>query len=199
MFALAFLFIFIVYLLISGILAWAITMLVWKYDAKKGWAFRLTVLLLMLAPLFWDWLPMEISHRYKCWRHAGFEIYKTLDEWKQENPGVAETLTPADIGSIRVGNTTRYQLNQRFAWDISSTRYWFSIYQKDERIVDTKTGMTLAKYTDFGTSIPPLGWVTDDLGDLKFWMQKSSCEEDVISRITFGKFQKQVEEIGEMK
>ena len=35
---------------------------------------------------------MEVMYHYECKNNAGFTQYKTLDQWKQENPGVWETL-----------------------------------------------------------------------------------------------------------
>ncbi len=44
--------------------------------------------------IFWDLIPIYALHAYKCSSEGGLTINKTLDEWKQENPGVAETLNP---------------------------------------------------------------------------------------------------------
>lgn len=42
--------------------------------------------------IFWDLIPVYALHAYKCSTEGGLKINKTLDDWKQENPGVAETL-----------------------------------------------------------------------------------------------------------
>jgi hypothetical protein len=93
MLAIAFLFFFILYLAVSvGLSRW-----VAKQVNKRGYSGRkwgVTVFLLMLGLIFWDWLPMEILYRYQCENNAGFFQEKTLDEWKAENPGVWETLSP---------------------------------------------------------------------------------------------------------
>ncbi len=182
MFALAFLFFFLLYLLISAGLAWVAVKLA-RMRGIKGWTWGLPVFVLMVGLIFWDWLPMEVLYRHKCTSYAGFDQYKTLDEWKQENPGVAETLSPiTGVRSTFKGNRERYLLNQRFAWDIIRTPHWFHIYEKEERILDTQTGEIMAKYMDFGTNIPPLGLGGSRLSDYKFWMQKRSCERDSSSQ-----------------
>ncbi|MEW7973904.1 MAG: hypothetical protein AB2777_20835 [Candidatus Thiodiazotropha endolucinida] len=92
MLAIAFLFFFLLYLAISvGLARWAA-----KQANKRGHSGRkwgVAVFLLMLGLVFWDWLPMEILHSYKCANNAGFYQDKTLDEWKAGNPGVWETLS----------------------------------------------------------------------------------------------------------
>ncbi|MBT3029757.1 MAG: hypothetical protein G8D81_20915 [gamma proteobacterium symbiont of Clathrolucina costata] len=92
MLAIAFLFFFLLYLAISaGLARWAA-----KQANKRGHSGRkwgVAVFLLMLGLVFWDWLPMEILHSYKCANNAGFFQDKTLDEWKAGNPGVWETLS----------------------------------------------------------------------------------------------------------
>ncbi|MFQ5488778.1 MAG: hypothetical protein ACE5ET_10100, partial [Gammaproteobacteria bacterium] len=59
-----------------------------------GWKVGVPVFIGLLLVVFWDWLPMEVTFRYECGKYAGFMQYKTLEQWKKENPGVAETLVP---------------------------------------------------------------------------------------------------------
>ena len=164
-----------------------------------GWKWGAPVFLLMLGLIFWDWLPMELSYRHLCDTEAGFTEYKSLDQWKRENPGVAETLAPIEKPVWkREGHLTRVALNQRFAWDTVTSRHWFHIVQRDERIVDTRTGETLAQYTDFVTDIPPIGIGADSLGDYKFWMRKRSCEtgRSMPQQMMFNDFLDSVEKLG---
>jgi hypothetical protein len=58
-------------------------------SAKRwGWG---AAFVMWLIP-FWDWLPTVAVHQYYCATESGFWVYKTLDQWKKENPGVIETL-----------------------------------------------------------------------------------------------------------
>jgi hypothetical protein len=90
MFGLAFLAVLIIYLAMSvGIALFA------SKVEKKFWTFWYGMgffLVVMLGLVFWDWLPMEVMYYYECKKNAGFTQYKTLDQWKQENPGIWETL-----------------------------------------------------------------------------------------------------------
>ena len=63
----------------------------------KYWG-RGAALVMFLIP-FWDWLPTIAAHQYYCATQAGFWNYKTLDQWKRENPGVFETLAMDHIPS----------------------------------------------------------------------------------------------------
>jgi len=178
MFAIAYLFFFLVYILFSIGLAWVAAKLA-HAGGIKGWKLGVPVFVLMLGLIFWDWLPMEVVYRYQCATHAGFKQFKALNEWKQENPGVAETLTPiSGVRSTFDGSRERYQLNQRFVWDIIRKRHLFHIIEKEERVVDVKNDEILARYVDFMTDIPPIGWGANSLSDYKIWIQKRSCELD---------------------
>ena len=59
-----------------------------KSVKRWGWG---TAIVMYLIP-FWDWIPTVAVHHYYCAKESGFWVYKTLDQWKVENPGVAETL-----------------------------------------------------------------------------------------------------------
>jgi len=129
--------------------------------------------LVMYSLVFWDLVPAFSLWGYECATRGGFTQYQTLDAWKRENPGVAATLVPRKgAGSTRQDNRERYVLNQRFAWDIVKKEHPFNISERDERIVDMKTGQVLARYVDFGTK----------------WFRISSCEMDVHSRKLFNEF-----------
>jgi hypothetical protein len=56
-------------------------------------------------------------HQYYCAKDAGFWVYKTLGQWKAENPGVMETLVS---NKARPPVQTSYGpaaiLNQRFIY-----------------------------------------------------------------------------------
>ena len=179
MIGLAFLAIFGVYLLLSVALTkWAAG--VAKRRGIAGWKFGLPMALLMYSLVFWDWLPMEGMFKYYCATEAGFTVYKTLDQWKQENPGVAETLVPIENPPlIRKDGVDWYFLNQRFAWAVKWEDKGLHIQRREERIVDRETGEVLAQYVDFRTDIPPFGLGTRRSGAYKLWMMKGSCERGV--------------------
>ncbi len=93
MFGLAVLFGFLVYFWICV----SVTLLVIKCARSrgiKGWKWGLPIGILLLMSVFWDLVPVYAVHNYQCKNNSGFTIYKTLEEWKQENPGVTETLNP---------------------------------------------------------------------------------------------------------
>lgn len=131
----------------------------------------------MLSIVFWDVIPVYGLYSYQCATEGGFTVYKTIDEWKKENPGIAETLTPFNGRSSKDGNTTRYLLNQRFAWDRTISKQWYIVHKKDEKIIDFKTGEVLAEYIDFYTNLKnPVVTQKVKLRDFKMWMKIDSCE-----------------------
>jgi hypothetical protein len=105
-------------------------------------------------------------------------MYKTLDQWKQENPGVMETLV-ANKGapSKRVGDmenyTDTYFMNERFNWVVKHNgQFLFNRWRHGQEVVDVKTGEVLARYVDFSTSQirRQAGW-----SGWKFWLDNRHC------------------------
>jgi hypothetical protein len=152
---------------------------------KKAWvAAGIACLLMYLIP-FWDWLPTVAAHRYYCWKDSGFTVYKTLDQWKAENPGVAETLRWKDLSDHsvdpRTGNQTVF-LNQRFLWE---THYRHlpilpvTIYE--DRLVDRETNAILARAVDLGTGCGnPM--TSNEFCSWKGWLDQGRC--DITGRAT---------------
>lgn len=178
MIALPYIIFFGVYLLLSGWLTdWAARKA--KVRGIAGWKWGLPMALVMYNLVFWDWLPMEAMFKYHCATESGFTMYKTLDEWKRENPGVAETLVPVkNPPRIRQDGVDWYFLNQRFAWSIEWEDKGLHIQRREERIVDRETGEVLAQYVDFRTDIQGVetGYGSG-FSDYKVWLTKRSCVE----------------------
>ncbi|HEB96694.1 MAG TPA: hypothetical protein ENI96_09735 [Sedimenticola thiotaurini] len=172
------------YLLVSLVLA-LIAAWIARAGGAAGWKAGVPVFLIMLGLVFWDWLPMEVMYRYDCARHGGFTLYKSIEQWKRENPGVAETLVAAPSRMHSDGkNRTTFILNERFSLVMTKIPHWFHIVERNDRIIDHKTGETLARYVDFRTDIIPLGLGGIGLNGrlFKLWMMKNSCEEKQVRR-----------------
>ena len=144
---------------------------------KKAWlAAGIACLVMYLIP-FWDWLPTVAAHRYYCWKDSGFTVYKTLDQWKAENPGVAETLVPTKgAPSDRQGSTTSYFLNQRFIWEIHYRHLPLlpmTVYE--HRLVDGKTNDVLARAVDVGTGCG-IPMTSNEFCSWKGWLDQGPCD-----------------------
>jgi len=172
------------YLALSvGAVFWAVGHAKKHGKSVKLWGFGAAFIMYNLV--FWDWIPTVVAHKYYCSTEAGFWVYKTVDQWKAENPGVMETLpSPSKTGSPSKhnrfesghGKTTTYLLNDRFNWivtqeDISSL---LSIIRTEQQVKDMKTGDALARYVDFGSGNSVKNTIGPP-GPLKFWLSNGHC------------------------
>lgn len=154
-----------------------------------GWGAALGMYLLV----FWDWIPMVAVQQFYCVKESGFWIYKTLDQWKTENPGVAETLVAND----RVVSGPNYDvLNQRFDRIIRETRYFPLNYMMrvEWQLVDSKTDEVLTRYVNFSASHErqQAGW-----SGWKFWLSNPSCIGGDINKSHFYQFFSAAKHIGD--
>lgn len=149
-----------------------------KQNGKSAKRWGCSAALVMYLIPFWDWIPTVAVHQYYCAKEAGFWVYKTVDQWKKENPGIAETLV-ANKGSpsSRQGDMTNhsdtYYLNQRINWVVK--RYnspLLNQWRHEKDIVDAKTNEVLARRVDFSTAQIRAGggWY-----GWKFWLHNSHC------------------------
>lgn len=133
-----------------------------------GWS---AALVMYLIP-FWDWIPTVAMHQYYCAKDSGFWIYKTLDQWKKENPGVAETLVAQRLleatpyGELQV-------LDERFSIQTYRNKPIPLITTKitERRLVDRKTGVILAKGVDVSSGVGNIATG----GGIKFWLNQKPC------------------------
>jgi hypothetical protein len=173
------------------------------HQAKKrgiaGWKWGVPAAIVMYLLVFWDHVPTLLAHKYYCERDAGFTVAKTLDEWKAENPGVAETLVAkSHPDSSTEGSMTTYHLNERFDWRLDTQRVFLSVLRRHDWIVDTKTHELVAEYIDYESGWGNLMVGVNEFRGYKIWLVNGSCEKDsqMPVRKTFYTFKKELSEPG---
>lgn len=191
------------YLLIS----FAVVMSAIGYARKQGkrakrWGWG-AALVMYLIP-FWDWIPTVAMHQYYCATEAGFWVYKTVEQWKTENPGVMEGLVSynKNPGGFNVDWPSRHEqdidghlvrninhINERF--NVSVTQQDISdllpIIRKENVLLDVKNNEVITRYVDFGTGNSVKNTIGPP-GPLKFWMHNGSCISGKEKQTKFGNF-----------
>ena len=145
--------------------------------------------LIVYLPLMWDWIPTELAHRYYCKKEAGLWIYKTLDQWKAENPGVYEMLVYNKDRPYKVyyddktGSKSVNFLNERISYSSERKRIFSFLILKKKmlEIVDSKNNEVLVRYIDFNYNggSPAIGT------GYKIWMVRSRCSSGLVLQNQF--------------
>lgn len=179
---------------------WAI-----KRDKPQAWRWGIAAALIIPAWAFWDYYPTKWTHEYYCEKEAGFWVYKTLDQWKAENPGVMETLVEANNNSPE-GMSPNWptenwngkkiaSINQRFGMlyknhlsNSEESRLFLNVWRWKTELVDKNTGIVLARQVDFSTGN---GYLGSAMLPVKFWLQSDGCIGGREYSKRFGEFLKQ--------
>ena len=175
------------------LLIWA-TWQGWRWGKKqknasgdKRWLGATIGFLIIYLPVLWDWLPTVVVHQYYCAKDSGFWVYKTLDQWKAENPGVMETLVTKKVWPHqRINGKDVAIINQRMRLIYGERDELFLHRWPDIReLVDAKNNDVLARYVDFSTSQEQghAGW-----SGWKFWLHSESCTVGRSAAIKFGNY-----------
>ena len=164
------------YLLISlGVVTWAMSYAKKKGKSVKKWGWGAALVMYMIP--FWDWIPTVAMHQYYCAKDSGFWVYKTLDQWKAENPSVIKTLVsnkgaPSTRQGDMVNYTDTYFLNQRINKVVKkSGPFLFNIWRWEQTVVDGKTSEILARYVNFSSGSGFIGGEPE----LRFWLHSDGC------------------------
>lgn len=178
MFGLAVLVVFGVYLIISFLVVrQAISHARKNGKSAKRWGWGAAFI--MYSIVFWDWVPTVAVHQYYCAKDSGFWIYKTLDQWKAENPGVMEGLVKNRVPALvfHEGDqnswTDAEMLNQHIKMVSKRNGPLFlHRWRWEGEWVDSKNNEVLARYVDFYTSHErrQAGW-----SGWKFWLATDHC------------------------
>ena len=166
-----------------------------KWARKRGrstfrWGFAAAFIMYNLV--FWDWIPSIIQHEYYCRTKAGFWVYKTLDQWKAENPGILEALKynngkkKSDHKEDGRGYTNYYYLNNRFyvvsrIEDLLFLKLDFGVRSVQSILLDLNDDSVLAKYVGFTVGSAP--------GGLRFWKVRYGSNDEK-NELKFFKFKR---------
>ena len=189
MMGLAYLVFFAVYLLVSvAVVRGAIRYAKKNGKSAKGWGWGAAFI--MYSIVFWDWIPTVATHQFYCAKDSGFWVYKTLDQWKAENPGVMEGLTTQRVWQHdHTGGGDVVHINQRFDLIYQKEGEFFSrLWRRERQLVDTKTKEVVARYVDFSTGNGNIGGEPE----LRFWLHSDFCLGGRDKAIEFGEFTIQV-------
>jgi hypothetical protein len=185
-----------------GVIAWAVSYAKKNGKSAKRWGWGAALGMYLLV--FWDWIPTVVAHKYYCATEAGFWVYKTPEQWKQENPGVMEGLVSynKNLGGFNVDWPSQYEqhnegrkkintnhINERFneivsQQDISGI---LPIVREENVLLDIKKNDVIARYVDFGTGNSAKNTVGPP-GPLKFWLRSADCIDGREKQIKFGNF-----------
>lgn len=150
------------------------------WTGKKRWLGAAVGFLIVYLPVFWDWIPTIATHKYYCAKESGFWVYKSLDQWKQENPGVLEKLVANKVSIQTVGDEDNYTdtqiLNQRFNWVTEKHKIstYMPIFRWKSEILDKDNNEVIARYVDFSSG--------NGRDNLMFWLNYESCQDGTNNR-----------------
>lgn len=191
------------YLLLSILIVlWAV-----RYSRRHGknvkrWGIG-AALGMYLIP-FWDWLPTVAMHQYYCATEAGFWVYKSVDQWKAENPGALQKLVSynRNADGFNVDWPSRYeygdeghtlrnisQVNERFTLIVtqSDVSNLIRIIRRESALLDNVDGSVMARYVDYGTGNSVKNTIGPP-GPMKYWLISGRCSGGKESRTQFGKY-----------
>jgi hypothetical protein len=109
--------------------------------------------------------------------NAGLTVYKTPEQWIEENPEIAKSISPREEVKTFFGDGYYYyKLNQRLNWEIHKRRLPMGlVYENTDKIIDSKNNEVLVVQTDYDTNInnPYIG--NADFRDYKIWLWLPTC------------------------
>jgi hypothetical protein len=163
----------------------------------KRWGIVAGLFMYMLV--FWDHIPTVLLHKYYCTTKAGFWVYKTPEQWKAENPGVAETLTwQSNPPRYEAPSVTRaYRLNERFVWGTREEQTpILPVRLTYEFILDIKANEIVVQriYVSSGYGSFALGG--KDWRVLKDWVKSEPCMPNMMD---FSHYESAFQRLGKEK
>lgn len=164
------------------------------YSKGKAWSVAFAAFFVLWLLVFWDWIPTVAMHQYYCEKEGGFFVYKKLEQWEKDNPGVVATLTPyllkvGDMTSAGVPYREPYEepypgagykvswFNERIYYrsnlesDITKS---FPVHKWTKYLADSKTGAKLAEFVYFTSGYAP-AMTTGGLSGFKGWLARDGC------------------------
>jgi hypothetical protein len=174
-----------------------------KWAKKRGrrrWPWCTAAGVFMYLLVAWDQIPTHLVTEHYCTTQAGLTVYETPEQWEQENPGVADTLTWRNgLPSKKIGEWGEDTfLNERF---ISSHRIesvsFLPIDVSIDYLTDTVSGKIVARNVEVVSGYSRLAR-RSGFSMLKFWVGGQECGSGLGDYLALlGKFKKIGKEVNQ--
>ena len=154
----------------------------WRYGRANGGsvakasAFAFAGFLVVYLPVFWNWIPVVLTHRSLCAKDAGFTVYVTPEQWVAENRDQLQKLVDADLEKItdkskpHDENDHWYRfyggLLQRSTENLSFHRYGVKFRGQENKLIDVRTRKVLTKGISYSVG---------SRDDARMWLYISGC------------------------
>jgi hypothetical protein len=164
-----------------------------RYSWPKSFAYLASFLAfcLMTVPIFWDWLPSSTAYHSYCNTEAGVTQYKTLAQWRAENPGAYENLrifTDEDREERKALEEKLYierdgdkvmvltMTTPRFGTYSYRTKLPWMITKQTTEFIDQENGEVLAKKVQFKAG--PGNVLEMGGNSYKIWLNQPYCGDE---------------------
>lgn len=176
-------------------------------QGRRPWLWGWLAALLIGLPVFWDWLPVVVMHKYYCATQGGFWIYKTPEQWFQENPEAKGKLWGDDYYDWkdkhppeRIEGGQRHWISDYVISEWSNKSVSHAIGSREMRLIDARTGEILGRMVNFYRgSQGQFAMGIHSFTDAKFWLgigQRQCTVEAQKLNHEFGDFRKKFKHIG---
>lgn len=143
----------------------------------KAGAFAFVALLAVYLPVFWNHIPIVLTHRAMCAKDAGFAVYVTPAQWEARNKDLLSSLRGVDLDKttpsrMLASGFSRYEFFGAALARETKTQidrlFGMNVVRLESRLLDARTGEVLTRR--IGYSIGPLE-------DARIWLTGYSCPE----------------------
>lgn len=141
----------------------------------KASGFATLGFLAVYLPLFWNWIPVVLTHRSLCSKDAGFKAYVTPDQWGAQNRDQFSRLVGLDLEKVidsksSSTNAFRYEFFGGLLAEERTTevfrRYGMEFRRSERKTIDERTHTILTRRINYSVG---------EREDLRIWMTFQSC------------------------
>ena len=186
MILIAFLFVFVIYLVVFYRIARRLNHFCQQKGKNVlGKVLGGLIMFVAVAIIFWDAIPTWHNHDRLCHTEFGLKIYMPPEEWKKKYPERFTNIKPAKTKLKNVETKNKQievqlsRLNSEIDFIIKDEYdYEFGVTRVQRQIVDHQTREVLFENTNFygGVSGGSISIGANSLDDYKFWNTKLGCE-----------------------
>lgn len=142
---------------------------------SKALGFAFLGFLGVYLPVFWNWIPVALTHRSLCNLDAGFTAYVTPEQWATENNNSLSRLIGMDLDEIsdsksRSKNISQYRFFGGLLVEETTTdifhRYGVEFRRNESKTIDGLSNKTLTRRVNYSVG---------DREDIRVWLTYQSC------------------------